>query len=615
MRRLVSTLLIVFASLVAATPAMALDPNVAVSGSSTAKWYSGSLIQQYGTNCSTAVLGSAYPEVMISGIASFGGDADAGTGLVRVGDKYWTSILVGVVGNPCGPGSSLVQTDVVLPPNTIVDTSRQIRCFGEGRSVTDWIELTGGRWSFNGMSGDYCPSQASPSTVQAGAVSVGGRLLASGQLFQVFLPVKSTGPVGGSTNGVQDGFRWLTNATGVYANPGLSEVAAYLNPAGAATTPSVFFTRTPSAQPWWNADYPDAPGQTKDANKNRAEFWANINTQDYPGTIYYDIYRLDGASPEKIFSTDPNRPGNVPGAASIPVPANQGVTQIIPLSTLTAEQKKLYVGPNGGTAPVSFDPPGTPGNTRGEWDVPMRITWTFKPSSGPNANQLFQQSTTFRTLVGPDTDGDGVADIHDACPNEKGNGANGCTAITSTVVLDDDGDGVLGLADLCPTVAGPGTVDGCPVSAPVGTGGGSGSGIGGGGAPTPNGPAVTAPILTGAFTLAKKPKVARAALVGKKGATLTGTCTPGATSTMTLTATKSTAKALGLSTKKGLPVLASGSATCVAGKVTSFKLTTPKAIAKKLTKKTKASLSATLTLVVSAKGSADATTTTTVSLI
>ena len=55
----------------------------------------------------------------------------------------------------------------------------------------------------------------------------------------------------------------------------------------------------------------------------------------------------------------------------------------------------------------------------------------------------------------PDADGDGVADKDDMCPNEKGTKANkGCP--------DADGDGVFGKDDKCPTVAGPAANNGCP---------------------------------------------------------------------------------------------------------------------------------------------------------
>ncbi|WP_299672352.1 OmpA family protein [uncultured Polaribacter sp.] len=55
----------------------------------------------------------------------------------------------------------------------------------------------------------------------------------------------------------------------------------------------------------------------------------------------------------------------------------------------------------------------------------------------------------------PDADGDGVADKDDMCPNEKGTKANkGCP--------DTDGDGVINKNDKCPSVAGPVSNDGCP---------------------------------------------------------------------------------------------------------------------------------------------------------
>jgi len=55
----------------------------------------------------------------------------------------------------------------------------------------------------------------------------------------------------------------------------------------------------------------------------------------------------------------------------------------------------------------------------------------------------------------PDTDGDGITDKDDACPNEKGTKANnGCP--------DGDGDGVVDKFDACPTVAGPAANKGCP---------------------------------------------------------------------------------------------------------------------------------------------------------
>ena len=55
----------------------------------------------------------------------------------------------------------------------------------------------------------------------------------------------------------------------------------------------------------------------------------------------------------------------------------------------------------------------------------------------------------------PDTDGDGITDKDDRCPNEKGTKANkGCP--------DTDGDGVVDIDDACPNEAGPASNKGCP---------------------------------------------------------------------------------------------------------------------------------------------------------
>ncbi|WP_394748251.1 OmpA family protein [Spongiimicrobium salis] len=55
----------------------------------------------------------------------------------------------------------------------------------------------------------------------------------------------------------------------------------------------------------------------------------------------------------------------------------------------------------------------------------------------------------------PDTDGDGIADKDDSCPNEAGLAAlNGCP--------DADGDGIADKDDACPSEAGPSANKGCP---------------------------------------------------------------------------------------------------------------------------------------------------------
>ncbi len=61
-----------------------------------------------------------------------------------------------------------------------------------------------------------------------------------------------------------------------------------------------------------------------------------------------------------------------------------------------------------------------------------------------------------------DTDGDGVDDADDACPNQPGTLANGCPDPNA----DDDGDGFLNADDACPNQPGV-APDGCPEAAPT----------------------------------------------------------------------------------------------------------------------------------------------------
>jgi OmpA-OmpF porin, OOP family len=56
------------------------------------------------------------------------------------------------------------------------------------------------------------------------------------------------------------------------------------------------------------------------------------------------------------------------------------------------------------------------------------------------------------------SDGDGVADVNDKCPNAVGSASNnGCP------IVDSDGDGVSDANDKCPNIAGSISNNGCPL--------------------------------------------------------------------------------------------------------------------------------------------------------
>ena len=87
---------------------------------------------------------------------------------------------------------------------------------------------------------------------------------------------------------------------------------------------------------------------------------------------------------------------------------------------------------------------------------------TFASSYNHNfeaiGNDYFQHSLGFSfRFEGKDTDGDGVSDKKDICPNEAGLlEFNGCP--------DTDGDGIVNVDDACPNTAGSIDLQGCPDS-------------------------------------------------------------------------------------------------------------------------------------------------------
>ena len=368
----------VIVSLVAPSTAAAIsDPEQAIGGAGS-KWFSGSLIQQTGENCS--VLGEPYTEVMVSGVGSYGGAP--GGGAVHVNDPYWVSLLVSIPGNPCGSGSASVATDLALPAHTQYDSSRPIRCFGTQRFSDDFFEITNQTWSFLGQSGRYCPT--GPSGAPIGQ-RYGFRPLANGQMFWIFVPVRSS-----ATLGAPEEFNWLTQASGVYANPGRSYIWANVFPAGGGGSPFVYFAHDPAAIPFWSAATP--------GTENRVEFFANAYVAGEPGYLHYEIRRTDNNGLIATDADDLSYNGTVgPG-----------------MDLVQVEATGANAGPNGGYVPFAYG---------SLLNVPMQITWDFTYDGGASHAV---RSAAFRTLAGPDDDGDGVANASDLCPATKGTLASGC---------------------------------------------------------------------------------------------------------------------------------------------------------------------------------------------
>jgi hypothetical protein len=170
-----------------------------------------------------------------------------------------------------------------------VDSSRQIRCFGLPRNHdenTPWQDLSGQSWSFLGSSGPYCPTQPSISPYHQGGLQFGFRPLANGQFFWIFVPVTSSAElIGAAGPSPGHGFTWLTDATGVYANPGRSFVWANVVPGGLGDNPFVYFAREPAAIPYWKDDAPNDPNRYPSRSSAASRSASAQQDQDGPRAL------------------------------------------------------------------------------------------------------------------------------------------------------------------------------------------------------------------------------------------------------------------------------------------------------------------------------------------
>ena len=398
------------------------DPGSAVVPGSA--WFEGQLVNNWGLNCSTAIIGSAYSEPMTQAVGMFGGDAAGG--VPRVNQTYYLAIRLSEPGNPCGVGASVPEVRLRLPKNTslAVDQSHPVRCFGTRRFQNTYMELTnGGDWyidlSSGRITGPWC--QAQPRLLGDGSYSVGTPALANGVFQMIFVPVRSSTPLTGEPA------YWEIHDPSTYEGAVSSRSLVYVfntNVAGAA-----FFMPERAAIPYWDKAQPD--GQ-----RNRVEFFANLYTANRAGYLCYELRQAGSNTVDFDCNDDPSYDGTVT--------AGSGLVQVT----------SKVGGPNGGYSPLSFLP--------GGYDKDYTIQWFFKTSRYGGSTITSSNKIAFHSLAGPDTDGDGVVDVADKCPGTAGTAGNsGCPPSTPA---DTDGDGVVGVADKCPQADGKGSLDGCPGS-------------------------------------------------------------------------------------------------------------------------------------------------------
>ena len=260
-----------------------------------------------------------------------------------------------------------------MPPHTqtAIDATHPIKCFGLPRNATDttpWQDITNQSWSFLGSSGPYCPSQPSISPYHQGGLQFGFRPLANGQLFWIFVPVKSDAQLVGIGNSPADGFRWLTDATGVYANPGLSTVWANVVPKPARTrscTSRRSRRRFRSGRKTLRTIRATREPMT---TKSRVEWLANLYSASKPGKFCWQLYKATSATGTPVIDSCP--PASLSRLES-PITNAGDLWQVFG----SGEAK----GPNGGYSPLYYDddPPGTV----------FTVRWKFIPNDASGAVQ------------------------------------------------------------------------------------------------------------------------------------------------------------------------------------------------------------------------------------
>ena len=300
-----------------------------------------------------------------------------------------------------------------------------MRCFRTTRHSHVWYDRPTETWDMRTIGinawGRTCAT--GPTAAFSGSgIGFDGRGLANGQMFKMFVPVKSTQVLVGMGNSSHK-FTWVVTPLASY---GSFQTTSWANvfSSSAPTSPYIYFAREPSVVPFW--DNAAVAGQ-----KNKAELFANLFSNFQTGTFCYKLYAGTSASGSPVLNCDGFN-GAIPNTSD----------------SWYAEGP----GPNGGAVPFYFDPP--------DFGQNFTVQWTFTPSSGPVVNSA---PITFKALAGPDEDGDGIPNNGtDQCPTQSGTEANGCPPSLSA--NDPDGDGLVGAKDKCPTSAGIGTADGCPVA-------------------------------------------------------------------------------------------------------------------------------------------------------
>ena len=245
-------------------------------------------------NCT--ILGGGYYENLGRAWAGWYGDIGVSP---ATNDVYYVKAGWGVSGFPCGSGGAQVHVEMVLPAYTKLAISQQnpVRCFYDGLQ-SDYHEIPNDcpqnpGTGYNGGPSFDPPGQATWPT-------------ASGTLFEIFVPVKTTQPL----NGIQppDGTpcntclyvgAWMIDGT--YSPWVYPKVPIYVaGSGGPPPEPSVNYPAPSTGQLQYNTGL----------KLVTARLYANIFSEGTTGTVQFEMGNKEGEynSAGQVYSI--NSPGN-----------------------------------------------------------------------------------------------------------------------------------------------------------------------------------------------------------------------------------------------------------------------------------------------------------------
>ena len=152
---------------------------------------------QSGLNCS--IIDSPYYETQVTSQIGYGGTAT----VPKVGERFNIVLLYSHPGYACSGGFLAdLYAELGLPDGAqlAIDAQHKIGCYTTTRENPDtWVDVTNSTWSTpNGLRGNWCKTDGAIGA--NGGHNLGLRMLVTGTMFQIVVPVVATKELKGAAN-------------------------------------------------------------------------------------------------------------------------------------------------------------------------------------------------------------------------------------------------------------------------------------------------------------------------------------------------------------------------------------------------------------------------------